>query len=364
MRTITAGAALAVAMAAGAASAATGGVQPVYREIKQWVVACDNTRACVAKFVLDETGARPSDADPGYLEVIRAPGPQGAPKLVLQGDTHAPDPSQFRLDGKPITGSFPWRRDDGEATDSLTGPDAVRFIQAIRDGSLLSYAPAKEAPWVSLSGMIAALLAMDDAQGRVGGVTALAKPGPATASAVPPAAPLPVVRAAPARRPLANAKAFAAAVRKSQKALLAKHDICTPEQASEDEAYALNDAEALVILGCYQAAYQSSALVLRAPRTAPEKARQVIFPPQPTVDPKAVAAQDGEYVGASWDPKRAAFSESAKGRGLADCGESSTWVFDGKDFHLAQFNSLTRCGGGPAAGDWPTLYRAKVVTLP
>lgn len=352
-------AALAATLWAGSAAAAT----PVYREIKDWVLACDNTRACIAKFVADESATKPSDGDVGYLAVSREPGPSGKLVVTVEGDEHAPDPASFRLDGKPLVQTLSWRRDDGEKTASLSGPDATRFLKAIREASLLIYSSDSDAPWVSLKGMTAALLAMDDVQGRVGGLTALVRPGPAPAAAVPPADPLPVVHAAPARTPLADPKAFAAAVRRSQKALLARHDICQPEMARADAAYALNDAEAVVILGCYEAAYQASVLLFRAPRTAPEKSRQVIFPPQPTVDPKAVAEQQGEYIAEDgWDSKTASFSETAKGRGPADCGESSTWTFDGQDFRLTQFNSMPRCGGGPP-GDWPTLWRAKVVTV-
>jgi hypothetical protein len=332
------------------------GAQPVYKQIKDWIVACDNTRACVAKFVPDEMGKRPSEGEPGYLEISREPGPHGRLVLVFQGDQATPDPSTFRLDGKPIA-SLSWRRDDGETTASLKDADAARFVAAVRDGALIAYSPAKDAPWVSLSGMTAALLAMDDAQGRVGGETALIRRGPAPTASVPPAPPLPVVRAAPAREPLENAPAFAAAVRRSQAALLDKHDC--EKVARDDQAFGLNPAEAIVIIGCRQAAYQSSMLLFRAPRGAPAKARLVVFPPQPGLDAKAVAAQDGEYVEGEWDPKTATFSEHAKGRGIADCGESSAWVFDGRDFHLASFNYQELCGGPP--GDWPTLFRAKVV---
>jgi hypothetical protein len=356
------------ALAAGAiwggdASAATPAPVPVYRELRDWILACDNTRACFAKFDFDEeTGKRPSDGDPGYLSVTRDAGPDGELTVALQGDEHAPDPAGFRLDGRPLP-AFPWRRDDGEQTASLTGQDAVRFLKTIRNGALLTYSPAEDAPWVSLRGMSAALLAMDEDQDRLGSQTALIRTGPAPASAVPPPAPLPVLRAAPARTPLPNAKAFAAAVRRSQAKLIAADGYCQPEMKEADQAFALNDSEAIVLIGCMQAAYQASVLLFRAPRADPAKARQVIFPPQPTVDPKLVAEQGGAYIAEDgWDPKTASFSESAKGRGLADCGSSSTWTFDGKDFHLSSYNALNRCGGGPP-GDWPTLWRTRVVTV-
>lgn len=353
-------AALAAALWAGSAAAAT----PVYRELKDWVLACDNSRACIAKFVADERAPSRPDGDPGYLEVTREPGPSGTLVVVIQGDGHAPDPADFRLDGEPLAQAFPWRRDDGEETASLTGADAARFLKAIRNGALFTYGPGEAALWVSLNGMTAALLALDEDQGRLGGVTALVRTGPASASAVPPAAPLPVVRAAPARTPLADPKAFAAAVRKSHSATLQAHDCVSGASRADgipDAAFALDDRDAIVVLGCGQFAYQSSVLLFRAPRGAPAQARLVVFPAQPGLDPKLASGQDGEYVEGDWDPKTASFTEHAKGRGPADCGESSTWTYDGEDFRLTEFDALPRCGGGPVAGDWPTLWRARVV---
>jgi hypothetical protein len=352
-------AAAAGALWSGDAVAASPPPAPIYRELKDWVLACDNTRACFAKFVFDEMGKRPSDADPGYLSVTREAGSNGKLTVTLQGNEHTPDPTEFRLDGRPLR-AFPWRRDDGEETASLTGQDAAGFLKTIRDGALLTYWPAENAPWVSLRGVTATLLAMDEAQGRVDGQTALVRTGPAPASAVPPPAPLPVVRATPARTPLPNAAAFAATVRRSQAATLAKHQ-CETEMAQADEAYALNDTDAIALIGCMQAAYQSSVLLFRAPRSDPAKARLVALPLQPTLSPDT--ATDGEYTEGEWDAKAASFTESAKGRGLADCGVSSSWVFDGQDFHLSSFNRLSRCGGGPVAGDWPTLWRTRVVTV-
>ncbi len=68
----------------------------------------------------------------------------------------------------------------------------------------------------------------------------------------------------------------------------------------------------------------------------------------------------GEYGSADYDPATATFSTSAKGRGIADCGESASWVFDGKDFHLAEATWQDRCGGG-SAGDWPVIWRSRTV---
>jgi hypothetical protein len=208
--------------------------------------------------------------------------------------------------------------------------------------------------------MKAALLAMDENQVRLGGATALVRVGAQPASAVPAATPPPVVYAKPTRDDLPNAKAFAAAVRKAAAKVLNDHS-CDADQASRDEAHALDGANAIVILGCMEAAYQGSLLAFEAPRNAPGKAHQLFMPLEPRLDPKDSTNSDGEYTEAAWDPKTAAFTESAKGRGIADCGSSSTWTWTGQGFQLSDYNALSRCGGGPP-GDWPTIYRTKVVT--
>jgi hypothetical protein len=246
---------------------------------------------------------------------------------------------------------------DGDAT--LQGANALAFIRAIRDGGKLAYSEGKDAPFISLGGRKAALLITDDDQGRLGNVTALIRVGVKPASAVLPALPVPVVHARPTTDNLPGPAAFAAAVRRGARAALEAHD-CEAEAASNDEAHALDATTALVMIGCIDGAYQSSVITFIAPRAAPLLAHLLVMPPQPTIDPANERADvRGEYVSGDWDAARASFSESSKGRGVADCGSSSTWTFDGHGFRLTAYSALDRCGGGPP-GDWPTLYRARV----
>lgn len=341
-------------LVAAGAYAPVQGSAPEYREIKDWVLACDNTHACVAKYLAASDGGDGG----GYLSVERAAGPNGGLTVTIEtveGDT-APDPTTLRLDGRSLPG-FTWKIDAKAQAATLAGDAALRFIRAIRDGGAISFSRTKDAPLVSLTGMKAALLAMDENQGRLGGETALIRLGPKPASAVPVAAPPPVVHAAPARGPLPGAAAFAAQVRRARADILGQHD-CDAGQASQDEAGPLDAANALVVLGCQEAAYQGSVLIFIAPRNAPAKARQLILPLEPPLSASDTST-DGEYTEGEWDPKTATFSQSAKGRGIADCGESTVWTYDGKAFVLSTYNAQPRCGGPP--GDWPTLYRTRTV---
>jgi hypothetical protein len=364
LKVLSAGAGLALSAGAWTASAATAipyapilGAQPAYREIKDWVLACDNTHACFAKYDAADDGP----GGGGYLSVAREAGPAGALVVTLEGDQEnsvLPGPGGPRLDGRPLAG-YAWAKDAKAGTWTLKGDAALRFVRAIGNGSKLTYSAAKAAPYVSLSGMKAALLAMDENQGRLGGVTALARAGPQPASAAPAAPLLPVVYARPVKDDLPNAAAFAAAVRKAAAKVLDDH-ACDADQASRDEAHALDAANAIVILGCMEAAYQGSLLAFEAPRNAPGKARQLFMPLEPRLDSKDSTNSDGEYTEGAWDPKTAAFTQSAKGRGVADCGSSTTWTWNGQAFQLSDYNALARCGGGPP-GDWPTIYRTRVV---
>jgi hypothetical protein len=335
------------------------GAAPVYREIKDWVLACDNTRVCFAKYGAADAGA----GGGGYLSIARDAGPAGALVVSLEEDEDGavPDPHSLRLDGQPLAGGAAWTADAKDQTATLSGDAALAFVRSIAGGKALGYSNGKATPTVSLSGMTAVLLAMDEDQGRLDGRTALARPGPKPADAVPAALPVPIVHGTPPTDAFAGGAAFAAQVRRTQVALLAKHE-CETDVLTADHADALNDREALVTLGCVRGAYQTSVLVFRAPRDAPQKASQVILPLQPTLTDADSPPQDrGEYVAEDgWDPKTATFVESAKGRGMADCGQSTEWLFDGAQFHVASFNRLDRCGGGPP-GDWPTLYRTTEV---
>ncbi len=72
-------------------------------------------------------------------------------------------------------------------------------------------------------------------------------------------------------------------------------------------------------------------------------------------------AEDGGridyFTNADYDPATAMLFHSAKGRGLADCGEAATWRFDGREFRLASYSYLGRCSGAEP-GNWPALFRS------
>jgi len=338
------------ALAAAAAAPLPAG--PVYREIKDFVVACDNLRTCVVRWAPEDDSG--FDA---YLAISRDGGAAGAIHVELASpeENRRPLVRSMTLDGRPVGRALDWR---GEADLSLEGEPALAFVRAIRDGDRLTFSDGQGARTVTLRGLKAALLAVDEAQGRLGTVGAYVRNGPAANTTAPAPPPLPIVVARRADPALAVPPGFAARVRRAQAKALDQND-CDEARLDADAAYVLNRGEILVELGCMMHAYQSSMLLLRAPRDAPEKARLVDMP-LAAGDLPPGPEDHGRFVEGEWDPQTATFSEASKGRGLGDCGSSTSWVFDGAAFRLAEAHRMNRCAGGPP-GDWPTVYRSKVV---
>ncbi|WP_331089087.1 DUF1176 domain-containing protein [Phenylobacterium sp.] len=326
--------------------------RPVYREIKDFVVACDNLRTCRVRWAPEADGGFEA-----YFDVARDGGPRGRLRVSLGGATQEgarPDVRSLTLDGIPFGRNLRWRYD--AETDAMVaeGAEALGYLRTLSDGDVLTFSDGKQQQAVTLTGFKAALLAVDEAQGRLGTAGAFVRKGAAPDTTVPaPPAP-PVLVARRADPSLTVPAGFAARVRKAQAAVLTKEDCATDERRPDDAAHPLGRGEVVVFLGCLMGAYQGYSLVVRAPRDAPEKGRVVILPAAVGDQPN-----QGFHTEVDWDPEHATIHEAAKGRGLADCGSSTSWVFDGTTFRLAEANRLNRCSGGPP-GDWPTVYRSKV----
>ena len=332
---------------------------PVYKEIKDWLIACDNTRFCEAKGF--------SDAESAAMRITRSAGAEDDLAVEIDApDTNVePDVAIFSLDGRRLDlKTIRWAPLDGMGSGQITlasgDPDsAYRLLRRIRDGKVLSLGSSKTAAAVPLHGLAAVLLLMDDVQGRIGNVSALMQPGHAPASTTPPAPPVPVLKSAPNPPALSvpEGRALAAAVRLGQRASLQRND-CTPGAGgNKDQTEPLNASSVLVMLECTRGAYQSSYLLFRASRTEVGTANLLTLP-QP---PGAQSVDDDRFEGVVepvYDTRKATLSVSSKSRGLADCGMHAEWRFDGVNFAPSMYQQQNKCGGG-LPGDWPTLWQAR-----
>jgi hypothetical protein len=71
--------------------------------------------------------------------------------------------------------------------------------------------------------------------------------------------------------------------------------------------------------------------------------------------PGAGQASDDLLINASFDPKTQILSMFSKGRGIADCGQTTNWAWTGKAFVVSSEDTMPICRG-VASDDWPALF--------
>lgn len=317
---------------------------PLQREFRDWVVTCDNLRHCIAE------GAD-ADTPSLVLRLTRAAGAAGAATLRIDGLDAGSALAALQLDGKPLAlDARLWSNDDDDGLRAWTTSDdatIARFIRSTGDGSRLSLGDSTG----SLDGFAAALLLMDEVQGRIGTTTAWRKPGAQPASSVPAAIMPPMRRATPFLGPAitpAQSRALLAAAYALATDASSDCDLAEDDEPETDVAR-LNATEALVLRECGRGAYQSGFRAYRGPIDAPAQLRQIALPSAPG-RPDLTWLMD-----ASYDDATGTLSHFSKGRGLADCGENASWLFDGRGFVLESLAIQPRCQG--VMLDFPALWR-------
>lgn len=230
------------------------------------------------------------------------------------------------------------------------------LLAALPRASTIQWAGGGNSWQLSDKGAAAALLKMDEFQGRIGTTSALVRKGPRGDEGVLPPLPVPVVVAVAPAKPLPGDTEF---VKKHGKALRAAllHSVNSegncpkltePEEGAQDEltVYRLSASKLLVSMPCWMAAYNfgSGFWVVNS---------------APPFRPVLVTDSGSDYSEGS-------ISASHKGRGLGDCWSTDTWTWDGKDFIHTESSTTGMCKLIAAGGAWalPTLVTAPRRTGP
>ena len=329
---------------------------PEPKGFRDWMAGCDNRKSCSALSV-------PSDGIDtiAYLRLERPAGPEGAARLVLRlrGEWQKPplslelklDGAAFPAGGKPMPASA-----DGDlATVTFQPAEIAAFIEAARKATKLSVAVPGATAEVSLAGTVAALLWIDEQQGRLNTTSALIRKGSGTS--VPPAPAAPVITAKPASGSLSekDGKALAAALRKHLKQR--DPDQCEGgDMATQhDEAWPLDGKRSLVSLTCSLGAYNAGNAFWIVENGAVATAKPVNFPQNDDGDAKNV------LTNGAFEPKTGHIDYFAKGRGIGDCGAMGGYAWTGAGFVLTGFSMMGECRG-IGSDDWITLFRSEVKT--
>jgi len=346
---------------------------PVERDFKSWSVVCDNGKRCIAESHADDI----DDARPNLiLRVTRDAGPDAQPSLDIFASAPL-DLRTARTDGRPFDAMPAQWHAFGDKPDSddahpfrirTSDPATVAaWLAASRNAQLLSFGdPASaQTPRTPLSGLNAALLLIDDTQGRVGTVTALLRPGNRPASSVPaaPALPPAVVPAPPVaglsaaeQRPLVDAVLAKFGTDVKQCAADVEDEMSAGDRRNASRAVAISADEALVAIPCQTSSlYNHTDLWYRVRRSAPYAPTAMNFGENANAGLDS-ASFANELTDAGYDPASAMLLSKVRLRSAGDCGSTASWVFDGRRFLLADIATHGTCNG-LFQDQWPRLYR-------
>lgn len=346
---------------------------------QDWVVACDNVRRCEAQGY----PAQESNDPPVMLRVRREAGPEAPVRLSLAWgnlttDARQKPPPQPRA-GQPLTLkagtlSFSWPVPVGYAVGSdvaLPVDQGGPLLAAMRQADALDVTQGALRWRISLKGASAALLKLDDLQGRVGTVGALARPGPQAEDRVPVAPALPQIDAVRIPAGVKTPEGLKASLLKAVLALPAVGERCDrlhPENLdakallASTEVWPLSDSQVMVTLPCWLAAYNGGSAAWVAHIKPPHALKDVRFAALPAEGTGRGRAWMWEDSASDLGLKRQAdgvllASAMAKGRG--DCVSRNRWAWNGQAFVLLD-SELSACKFFSSGGEPLRLWRAQV----
>jgi hypothetical protein len=314
------------------------------RSFGDWIVGCDNGRACQAVGLVTY-----ADETPRVTLTLRRGAEASAEPVILINHGEAGGGS-LEADGRRLPVRLIAASDAVivHPADTLALADAMRSARRL----LLRDASGAVLGEISVSGASASMLYIDEQQRRLDNATALVRRGAHPAAHVPPPPPLPEVRLAPA--PTAGP----APVSDAQIAALRRQTDCTLEEVGGPdlhETVALEPGKTLVLLACGSGAYNVTYLpFIMEGEGAGARLRQAEFDSQWAMED----LDRPTLINAEWDAERRLLTEFSRGRGLGDCGTKASYGWDGRRFRLVEQQNMDQCQG---AVDFITTWRARVV---
>lgn len=345
-------------LAGGEAPAAAQAAAPSEtREFRDWQATCDNGNACYA------FGFAP-DYDAGWVRISMAAGPDAEPEIAfgLWGENASGnDAPALMIDGRSFRAARADASDSGAPVGEITSGarDVVAAIAAARKMEI----QAGETVSISANGASAALLWIDERQGRLGTTTALLRRGERPASSVPAPPPLPELRPAPA----ADQTGFGddkQTLPTSLRALPAVQECLADSEHSEwltqNVMSARLDADTeLWAVPCGAGAYNIlHQWYLTGPGGREPRPADLLGSEGRRPTEEGDISPDHGTVNGGYAPNARTITAFAKGRGLGDCGTVQTWMWTGERFELQAERSMGHCAGTPW-DYWPTTWRTR-----
>lgn len=337
------------------------GVQadPLQKSFSDWQLTCNNAAFCVARSFPGDNGlvmtlSRHAGVDDRPLLRIdygsaysgELPGASLQDNLLLDQRLLKPDLKHWSVEPHHLATSNPIAIDE--------------FLAQTLDADTLQLTWQAKAA-VSLHGMKAALLLMDEVQGRVNGLSAWVKRGDRGVWDVPPQPALPRLPVPlPQPAPLTHDEASGLIDYGTWRI---NTDSCSLDPMRREVSVApLTDDKALLLVSCESGAYNVIDLAFEVTRSQPYVARGLTL----TLPFTPASRNDNqlELVNAEYDASSGFLYTFSKGRGLGDCGIATRWQFDGNEFVLAEYAEEKTCDAWHSSDDWPTLWVSQSETAP
>nr|WP_314437911.1 DUF1176 domain-containing protein [uncultured Brevundimonas sp.] len=323
------------------------------KQFRDWSATCGNDGTCWAfGFTSGNNG--------GWVRIALTPGPDARPQVVFgywpDGDAKGPARIGLTIDGRDFAADLNDASEDDAPIGQITG-DARPVIDALAQGKVMTIRGVSTQD-ISLHGAAAALLWIDEKQGRLDTPTALMRRGGKPASAVPVAPTLPTVAPAPS----VDQSGFGDQNQTVPAALRSRTEVgtCLKESAmpavSDMVMSARLDARTeLWAVPCGSGAYN---VTHHWYVTGPggRDARPAIL--LGASGPADNTSPDNWTVNGEYDPGSRTLSAFAKGRGIGDCGTLQTWTWTGQRFVLTHESTMGECAGVPS-DFWPVAWRTR-----
>ena len=315
------------------------------KTFRDWFAVCDNGNDCMAFGPAAENGT-------GWVRVHMPPGPDARPDVMAgfwpDDGEFGKSPVRVQIDGRSFA-TAPFQ--DGDQDAVLSDPAAA--VAALVAGRSMTLGLGSETQAMNLNGATAALLWIDERQGRLDTVTALVRRGAKPATAVPPAPRLPLVAPAPEmpRDQIGEiGPTLPATIEAMAEAKACRADTAHFEGIQKEVQSARLDASTeLWGMPCYVGAYNTGT---RYFLTGPGGARPRVLSFRGTGEAEDI------LTNAEYSPHTRTIGQFAKGRGLGDCGVASTWTWTGRAFVLSEESVMGECWGANA-DRWPTTWRSR-----
>jgi Protein of unknown function (DUF1176) len=339
------------------------------RTFRDWVAGCDNGRACRALSLLAENAT-----EEGWFMRLDRDGAAAAPvrlTLMPQSETY-PRAGTMRLKAAGVDiATVPFSHGIRLADDGLTIEDrsAVAAVLAVsRSAERLEVifeqqpASAEVRTSISLAGIKAALLWIDERQRRLGTVTALVRRGGKPASSVPAPPALPVIVRERTTDGGPPPEALPEAAREEM--IRQSTSYCDDDRNAPDpddkNMVRLGPGLLLASVRCFSGAYNFARAYFLVEEGSKPVVRPALFPRpvEQKEEPDKELTPDNVLWNADFGPNSSEISQFSKGRGIADCGDTGIWRWDGHAFQTFSLTEMDSCRG-ILAGYWPRTYSSR-----